>query len=75
VSRATEPRIGRQKGKALFVYEEVSVFNPSLAGQLADEIYQHFTRAGWLRRTAGRAVEVTPIGRHELLPLLDAGAG
>lgn len=26
-----------------------------LAGQLADEIYQHFTQAGWLRRAAGRA--------------------
>jgi DNA-binding transcriptional ArsR family regulator len=41
-----------------------------LAGQLADEIYQHFTQAGWLRRTAGRAVEVTVSGQRELLPHL-----
>ncbi len=45
-----------------------------LAGQLADEMYQHFIEAGWLRRAAGRAVEVTVSGRHELLPLLSADA-
>jgi hypothetical protein len=45
-----------------------------LAGQLADEIYQHFTRAGWLRRAAGRAVEITPVGQQELLPRLTADA-
>jgi DNA-binding transcriptional ArsR family regulator len=41
-----------------------------LAGQLADEIYKHLTHLGWLRRGAGRAIEVTPTGQHELLPLL-----
>jgi DNA-binding transcriptional ArsR family regulator len=41
-----------------------------LAGQLADEIYQHLTKAGWVRRAAGRAVEITPAGRQELLPRL-----
>ncbi len=43
-----------------------------LAGQLADEIYQHFTQAGWLRRGSGRAVQLTPSGQHELLPRLMA---
>lgn len=41
-----------------------------LAGQLADEIYSHFTQLGWLRRGTGRAITVTPTGQHELLPLL-----
>lgn len=41
-----------------------------LAGQLADEIYRHFTAKGWLRRGDGRAVALTPRGRDELLPLL-----
>jgi DNA-binding transcriptional ArsR family regulator len=45
-----------------------------LAGQLADEIYQHFTEVGWLRRAAGRAVEITPKGEQELLPRLGADA-
>lgn len=41
-----------------------------LAGQLADEIYAHFTTLGWLRRGNGRAVNVTPTGQQALLPLL-----
>lgn len=41
-----------------------------LAGQLADELYRHFTTQGWLRRASGRAVEVTASGRSELLPRL-----
>ena len=41
-----------------------------LAGHLADELYRHFTDSGWLRRTTGRAVEVTATGRRELLPCL-----
>jgi DNA-binding transcriptional ArsR family regulator len=41
-----------------------------LAGQLADEIYEHLTHLGWLRRGAGRAIEVTPTGQRELMPLL-----
>jgi DNA-binding transcriptional ArsR family regulator len=46
-----------------------------LAGQLADELYQHFTTMGWVRRTSGRAVEVTLSGQQELLPRLkDASA-
>jgi DNA-binding transcriptional ArsR family regulator len=43
-----------------------------LAGQLADEMYQHFTKSGWLRRADGRAVEVTALGQQALLPLLNA---
>ncbi|MBL8324462.1 MAG: helix-turn-helix transcriptional regulator [Rubrivivax sp.] len=42
-----------------------------LAGQLADEMFQHFTTKGWLRRGSGRAVEVTVSGQRELLPRLD----
>jgi hypothetical protein len=45
-----------------------------LAGQLADELYQHFTTMGWLRRGSGRAVEVTDSGQRELLPRLNEGA-
>lgn len=45
-----------------------------LAGQLADEIYQHFTNQGWLRRASSRAVEVTVKGQRELLPLLNEDA-
>jgi hypothetical protein len=41
---------------------------------LADEIYQHFTKAGWLRRAAGRAVEVTDIGEQELMSRLSEDA-
>ena len=41
-----------------------------LAGHLADELYRHFTESGWLRRTTGRAVEITAAGRRELLPCL-----
>jgi DNA-binding transcriptional ArsR family regulator len=41
-----------------------------LAGQLADELYQHFTAQGWLRRASGRAVEITVSGQRELLPSL-----
>lgn len=41
-----------------------------LAGQLADELYQHFTAMGWVRRSSGRAVELTVEGQRELLPRL-----
>lgn len=43
-----------------------------LAGQLADELYQHFTAMGWLRRTTSRAVDITVSGHRELLPRLGA---
>lgn len=45
-----------------------------LAGQLADELYQHFTAKGWLRRASGRAVEVTASGHQDLLPRLKEAA-
>ncbi|MEZ5461644.1 ArsR/SmtB family transcription factor [Dokdonella sp.] len=41
-----------------------------LAGQLADEIFQHFSACGWLRRGQGRAIELTARGRLDLLPVL-----
>jgi DNA-binding transcriptional ArsR family regulator len=46
-----------------------------LAGQLADDILQHLTRQGWLQRDTGRALELTPRGRRELLPRLEQAAG
>lgn len=45
-----------------------------LAGQLADEIYRHFTACGWLHRVGGRALEITTKGERELLPLLRPAA-
>lgn len=67
---------GTPSGRRRFAYRclDWSERRDHLAGQLADEIYQHFTKAGWLRRTAGRAVEVTPGGRQALLPLLSEDA-
>lgn len=67
---------GSPSGRRRFAYRclDWSERRDHLAGQLADEIYQHFTRAGWLRRAAGRAVEVTRSGEQELLPRLSADA-
>ena len=41
-----------------------------LAGQLADQIFQHCIEKGWLRRAEGRSVAVTVTGQRELLPQL-----
>jgi hypothetical protein len=41
-----------------------------LAGQLADELFRHCVDKGWLRRGAGREVELTPVGHRQLLPFL-----
>ena len=67
---------GSPSGRRRFAYRclDWSERRDHLAGQLADEIYQHFTKAGWVRRAAGRAVEVTPTGQQELLPRLNANA-
>lgn len=43
-----------------------------LAGQLADELFAHCVAQGWLRRGEGRAMELTPTGRRQLLPRLVA---
>jgi DNA-binding transcriptional ArsR family regulator len=45
-----------------------------LAGQLADELFAHCVAQGWMRRGDGRAVELTPVGRRQLLPRLIAEA-
>lgn len=45
-----------------------------LAGQLATGLFEHFIGQGWLRRAAGRAVELTPLGVRELLPRLGTEA-
>jgi DNA-binding transcriptional ArsR family regulator len=67
---------GSPSGRRRFAYRclDWSERRDHLAGQLADEIYQHFTQAGWLRRAAGRVVEVTDRGEQELLPRLSADA-
>jgi hypothetical protein len=44
-----------------------------LAGQLADELFQHLCAQGWLRRGAGRSVALTPAGQRALLPQLTEG--
>jgi DNA-binding transcriptional ArsR family regulator len=61
-------------GKRRFAYRclDWSERRDHLAGHLADDLYRHFTESGWLRRSGGRAVEVTPAGRRELLPCLGA---
>ena len=41
-----------------------------LAGLLADEMLAHFIDQGWLRRTEGRALALTPTGTQRLLPWL-----
>ena len=45
-----------------------------LAGQLADQIHRHFVARGWLLRGSGRALEITPAGRRDLLPRLEPAA-
>ena len=59
-------------GRRRFAYRclDWSERRDHLAGHLADELYRHFTESGWLRRTTGRAVEITVSGQRELLPRL-----
>lgn len=68
--------VGQPSGGRRFAYRclDWSERRDHLAGQLADEIYRHFTRVGWVRRTDGRAVEVTVTGRQMLLPQLGCEA-
>lgn len=63
---------GSPSGRRRFAYRclDWSERRDHLAGQLADELYRHFIAMGWLRRTTGRAVEVTDSGQRELLPRL-----
>lgn len=63
---------GAPSGRRRYAYRclDWSERRDHLAGQLADEIYRHFTQAGWVRRADGRAVEVTLTGRQQLLPRL-----
>ena len=46
-----------------------------LAGQLADELLQHLLSKSWVRRADGRALDLTPTGARELLPLLRVDSG
>lgn len=59
-------------GRRRFAYRclDWSERRDHLAGQLADELLRHFVEKGWLRRAAGRAVEITAAGQRELLPRL-----
>jgi len=67
---------GPPNGRRRFAYRclDWSERRDHLAGQLADELYQHFTAKGWVRRASGRAVEVTVSGHRELLPCLEEDA-
>ena len=46
-----------------------------LAGQLADEICRHFLASEWVRRSTGRALEVTPRGHAQMAPMLTGRSG
>lgn len=46
-----------------------------LAGELADQLLQHFIAQDWLRPTAGRELTLTPRGQRSLLPALTSLAG
>lgn len=63
---------GSPNGRRRYAYRclDWSERRDHLAGQLADDLYRYFTEMGWLRRTAGRAVEITAKGQQELLPRL-----
>lgn len=67
---------GPASGRRRYAYRclDWSERRDHLAGQLADELYRHFTAQGWLRRADGRAVELTVEGRQRLLPRLADGA-
>ena len=67
---------GSPRARRRFAYRcmDWSERRDHLAGQLAEEIYQHFIDTGWVRRTTSRAVEITASGRRELLPRLNMGA-
>lgn len=67
---------GSPNGRRRYAYRclDWSERRDHLAGQLADELYRHFTEKGWLQRTAGRAVKITVSGQRELLPRLNADA-
>jgi DNA-binding transcriptional ArsR family regulator len=45
-----------------------------LAGQLAQQLLEHFKQNGWLRPGQGRALELTATGLQRLLPALQASA-
>lgn len=65
-------RPGAPSGRRRYAYAclDWSERRDHLAGQLADELYAHFTHMGWVRRGEGRAVEITARGQHELVPRL-----
>lgn len=66
---------GLPNGRRRYAYRclDRSERRDHLAGQLADELYRHFTERGWLRRGTGRAVDITVSGQRELLPRLGGG--
>ena len=68
---------GLPNGRRRYAYRclDWSERRDHLAGQLAEEIFQHFAQVGWLRRSGGRAVELTARGEKELLPALQMSGG
>ncbi len=67
-------RVGPPTTRRRFAYRclDWSERRDHLAGQLADQIFQHCIEKGWLRRTEDRSVAVTVTGQRELLPYLSA---
>jgi DNA-binding transcriptional ArsR family regulator len=65
------------RGQRRFAYPclDWSERRDHLAGQLADEIFQHLSARGWLRQGSGRALALTVPGQRELLPRLEQAAG
>lgn len=64
---APAPRASRRYAYACMDWSER---RDHLAGQLADDWLSHCLARGWLRRGEGRALELTPVGRQQLLPAL-----
>lgn len=42
-----------------------------LAGQLAEQMFQHLLAQDWVRKGPGRAVSLTPMGERHFLPCLE----
>ena len=61
------PRSGRRYAYPCLDWSER---RDHLAGQLADQMFQHLVAKDWLRKGPGRAVSLTPAGEQHWLPLL-----
>jgi len=69
-----EPQPASARRRYAYACLDWSERRDHLGGQLADEFYRHCTSRGWMQRSVGRVVVLTPAGVRELLPRLGAGA-